>query len=267
MSYGEIALSILTLDLFQVDNIIFRYVYWRYCMFSRLLKAYKDQGFLVHCGNNHCPCAALATLNGETLGNGGGIAITDIAFFVGLSKIFTPNRILIIGNAFGYSAFCLAEVFPGIHIDTMDAEIEGDFNRSGNGSQLTRDISSRYYGNQVEVKVGLCPEDLIKCLENNKYDLIFLDGHHTNEQQLKDLNGLASVAANTCIMYLHDVETHRIIESYDTFNNTNGFHGYSVDFSCFGCKALVRSNQEVENWLSLIHESPYKEHRDYWLSK
>ena len=114
---------------------------------------------------------------------GGGISITDVAFFLGLSKIFKPKKILAVGNASGYGSFCLAEIFD-CNIDVIDAEIEGGFNKTG--SELTRNISKQYYNNAVRLNIGYCPEDLNRFFMSNKYDFIFLDSLHTNHQQLKD---------------------------------------------------------------------------------
>ncbi len=50
------------------------------------------------------------------------------------------NRIY---EEFGYSAFCLAEIFQNAIIDVIDAEIEGEDNRLG--SELTRQIANKYY--------------------------------------------------------------------------------------------------------------------------
>jgi hypothetical protein len=60
-------------------------------MFHRLLKAYKQEGFEIHIGNNHCLCAAL-TKNGNFAHTGGGISLTDVSFFFGLQKIHDPLK-------------------------------------------------------------------------------------------------------------------------------------------------------------------------------
>lgn len=229
-------------------------------MFPKLLKAYKEAGYPIHCGNNNCLCGALSQSNGEDAHTGGGVSLTDIAFFIGLSKVFTPSRILAIGNASGYGAFCLAEVFPTSPIDVIDAEIEGSFNKLG--SELTVNISQKYYNNQINLQIGFSPEDL-RLFRDNRYDFIFIDGWHSNEQQLKDYDGTKQFALNSCVIYLHDVELAKMQDSYEVIkNNKDGFNAYNVDFSTFGCKALVRNNKEVEEWLQLINQSPIIRHQN-----
>jgi predicted O-methyltransferase YrrM len=230
-------------------------------MFPRLLKAYTEFGYSVHCGNNSCFCATIIDTDGIEAQIGGGISISDIAFFFGLASIYQPGRILAIGNAFGYGSCCLAEIFSKATIDVIDAEVEGEFNKGG--SELTRKISSRYYDDRINLQTGSSPDDLGRCFEQCKYDLIFIDGDHTNEQQLKDYYGIQPFANQSCVVYLHDVELMNIQESYETIkNNKDSFKCYNIDFTTFGCKALVRDNEEVESWFKTIDQSPNKDYRN-----
>lgn len=227
-------------------------------MFPKLLNAYKKQGYQFHIGNNNCLCSCLVK-DGVFSHTGGGIGVTDIAFFFALSKIFIPKRILCVGNAAGYGTFVLAEIFD-CPIDVIDAEVEGECNPIG--SELTRSISNEFYHNRVQLKIGFCPEDL-HLFNFSDYDLIFLDGQHTNEQHIKDYRGLIKVAASSSIMYLHDVDLLQMEDSWQVIkNNDDSFRGYNVDFSAFGCKALVRNLPIVENWLKMIECSPLEEHRN-----
>jgi predicted O-methyltransferase YrrM len=231
-------------------------------MFHRLLNAYKEEGFDFHIGNNKCLCAALAN-SGQLAHTGGGISISDIAFFFGLKQVVenTIANILVIGNAAGYSSFCIAEIFPTAQIDVIDAEIEGGFNQKG--SELTRKISEKHYGGRVHLNIGFSPNDLGKFFGGRKYDLIFIDGKHTNEQRLLDFNGVIPFAADNCVIYLHDVELENMQESYDEIKkNQHMFSFYAVDFTSFGCKALVRNNKKVEEWLFMISKSPIIEHQN-----
>jgi hypothetical protein len=179
-------------------------------MFHRLLKAYKQEGFEIHIGNNHCLCAAL-TKNGNFAHTGGGISLTDVSFFFGLQKIHNAKSILCIGNAAGYGTLCIAEIFDDSEIDVMDAEVEGAFNTVG--SELTKKFSEKYYDGRIHFIKGFCPTDL--------------------NQMEKSWEHIK--------------------------HNTLGFKGYNVDFTNFGCKALVRGLPIVEEWLSLIDHSPMRE--------
>jgi hypothetical protein len=152
---------------------------------------------------------------------------------------------------------CIAEIFDDSEIDVMDAELEGAFNTVG--SELTKKFSEKYYDGRIRFIKGFCPTDL-NLLGEKKYDLIFMDGLHTDEQQLRDLAGLIPFAGAGCVIYLHDVMLLQMEKSWEHIkHNTPGFKGYNVDFTNFGCKALVRGLPIVEEWLSLIDHSPMRE--------
>src|ERR1700678_962907 len=138
-------------------------------MFLQLLKAYEEQGYYVHIGNNHQLCAGLISKSGQRFDTGGGIGITDVAFLLGLRQVFNPQNIICIGNASGYGTFCIAEIFENAYIDVMDAEVNGKNN--SDGSELTRKISSKYYNNRVSLITGFCPQDLNTYFSEKQYDL------------------------------------------------------------------------------------------------
>lgn len=223
-------------------------------MFLKILNAYKELGYNIHIGNNKRFWTAI---NGFS--SGFGISITDIAFFQGLKTVFLPERILCIGNAFGYSAFCLAEIFPGVPIDCIDAEIEGSDNQLG--SQITRTISSRHYNDQVQVKKGFSPQDL-SLFSGNKYDFIFIDAMHDNEHLIADFNGVQPFTKESCVIYLHDVGMCSMIPAWNQIKDQYGFKGYNVDFTNFGCKAQVRGIQTVHDWFQYLDSSPIEEYKN-----
>jgi hypothetical protein len=92
---------------------------------------------------------------------------------------------------------------------------------------------------------------------------VLLDGWHNNEQLLLDYKGVQPYLADECVIYLHDVDLCNMNESYDILKqNTNGFSCFDVDYSTFGCKALVRGFPKVKEWLELTRESPIERHRN-----
>ena len=227
-------------------------------MFHKIIKAYKENGIGLHVGNTNTLCASMAK-DGKMMHAGGGMSITDVAFFFGLSKIFTPSRIFCIGNASGYGTLTLAEIF-NCPIDVIDAEIEGEFNATG--SELTRKISEQYFDNRITLFSGFSPQDLEKCIGDNKYDLVFIDGLHTNEQQKLDFDGMQPFLKDDCLFYLHDVELTKMQQGFQKLKENNlAYNGYSVDFSTFGCKSMVRGLPIVKEWLELIDESPVEDWR------
>jgi predicted O-methyltransferase YrrM len=224
-------------------------------MFLRLLQAYKTRGLDVHVGNNNLFASGLVK-NGSLLETGGGISIADLAFFVGLRHVFAPARIFVVGNAFGYSAFVLAEIFPDAGIDVIDAGIEGTCNQLGN--DVTLAISEEIYKN-VRLTIGTSPQDVPNAARFSAYDLIFIDGQHSNDAQRNDFIGLLPYADAQSVVYLHDVDMCSMQDSYRAIADIGarcGFCAYSVDFTHFGCKALVRRIPAVEEWLQYLNASP-----------
>ncbi|MCX7973938.1 MAG: hypothetical protein N3B16_05490 [Candidatus Aminicenantes bacterium] len=57
---------------------------------------------------------------------------------------------------FGYSTFCLSELFKGALIDVIDAEIEGEDNKKG--AEITKNIAKKYYPH-VKLTIGFSPQD------------------------------------------------------------------------------------------------------------
>jgi predicted O-methyltransferase YrrM len=222
-------------------------------MFYKIINAYKENDIDLHVGNNNTLCALIAK-DGKPLLTGGGISITDIAFFFGLSKIFKPSRIFCIGNASGYGTFVLAEIFD-CPIDAIDSETEGPYNLKG--SEITRKISKDHYNNRVKLYSGSSPMDLSQAINENKYDFIFVDGKHTNEQQKLDFDEMQQYTNQSCIFYMHDVAMCNMEDGFKQLKIDNQqYSGYSIDFTTFGCKAMVRELPIVENWLKLLDTSP-----------
>lgn len=127
--------------------------------------------------------------------------------FLAIHDIFPARSIFIIGNAFGYSTFCLGEIFREACIDVIDAETEGQDNKVG--SNLTRKIAERYYPS-VRLTIGFSPEETPKAvrkevIDKGGYELVFINGLHTNDQIYKDFNGISPHLAPNCIIVIHDV--------------------------------------------------------------
>jgi hypothetical protein len=187
---------------------------------------------------------------------GGGIGLTDVIFFIGLKNLFAPPAIFVVGNAFGYSAFILAEIFDNAVIDVIDAGSEGSFNARGN--EITQRIAEEFYPN-VRLTVGTSPQDLPRAARSSEYGLIVIDGEHSDEAQQRDFAGLLPYAAERSVVYLHDVDLCSMQTSYRSIRELGAqhrFQSFNVDFSYFGCKALVRNLPAVEQWLAAIDRSP-----------
>ncbi len=100
----------------------------------------------------------------------------------GLSNVYQPKNIFIIGNAFGWSMVVMSLAFPNAKIVALDAGVEGKDNMLG--VELTNKIANSENLNCC-VEYGYSPRDTKKVVNKHfgseKIDFVFIDGLHTNE--------------------------------------------------------------------------------------
>ncbi len=183
---------------------------------SRVAEVYQEAGFGLGEGwraSTHIQ----ETKSGKMLRTGGGFHASDIELFLRISEKFPVRSIFIVGNAFGYSTFCLSEIFKGAVVDAIDAEIEGKDNRRG--SEITRAIAQKHYPN-VRLIIGFSPQDTPKAVHPDilkklkGYDLVFIDGKHTNGQMVKDFVGLIPFLSPRCVVAFHDVGLYKMHQGF-----------------------------------------------------
>ena len=161
---------------------------------------------------------------------GGGATMSDLELFVQLRRTRRVRRIFGIGNSFGFSTLALASLFPGVPISVMDAESEGRDNRRG--SNMTRAIARRF-DLPVHLSQGFSPLDTRRVIESlpasarlgaasataaasaaapranarklASFDLVFIDGAHTNRHQSDDFESIRPFLAPQHVVILHDV--------------------------------------------------------------
>jgi Methyltransferase domain len=178
--------------------------------------------------------------------------VSDAFLFAAMSRVCTPSSIFIIGNAFGCATFILADLFPAAQIDVIDANCEGADNSTG--SDLTRRIAAADFPN-VQLTTGYSPQDVSKATRSEKYQFVFIDGLHTNEQMFADFEGIRALLDTTAVVLFHDVASHRMFSAWQkvlAVAEPDGFKGYQLCFTQFGVCALSRGSQAVDEYLSSI---------------
>lgn len=188
-------------------------------IFTKLVTIYKENGFEVRCGLNPChyrnyqyaPFAILFK-DGHIVSTGGGIALQEIMFLEYLSTVYTPRNILVIGNAFGWSTLALSLLWPSSKLVAIDNCSEGlatDF------INLTNETASQH-GLNAKAIVGCSPNDVASIVNqhfDSQIDLVFIDGLHTNEQQIKDYNAVKQFCESG-IIFFHDVLSWKMESSF-----------------------------------------------------
>ena len=177
-----------------------------------LFDLYKQEGLILE---NQSKKKQFKKISG--VDTGFSITENEIDYFSKYKEEFKNPKIFIIGNAFGYSTFTLHKIFQNSSIDVIDAEIEGEGNKQG--SEITNRIISQ---NNFDIKltIGFSPEDVYKAARYTHYDIIFIDGLHTNEQLLKDFNEIKKYFnPDKFICFFHDVGYCRMEESTEQILN------------------------------------------------
>jgi tetratricopeptide (TPR) repeat protein/predicted O-methyltransferase YrrM len=180
---------------------------------TRLLQAYKRHGFSVHGGLNPYyfddPDAPFMKLyrDGAPISTGAGLAPIEIMILEQiLLSLSDVKRILIIGNAFGWSTLAIAMSCPNARVIAVDADLEG--NDAGFGRKLTEDIAEEE-GLNVHVVQALSPRDVASVvldhLNGEDVDFVLIDGLHVSAQLLRDFDAISQHASLNCIFVMHDV--------------------------------------------------------------
>lgn len=132
-----------------------------------------------------------------------GITKKEILYLQKYSEFFKNPNIFIVGNAFGFSTFVFNYIFKNSKIDVIDSEIEGVDVKIG--SDITQKIIKKNNFN-INLYIGSSPEDTKKCLRFDDYDIIFIDGLHTNQQLELDFYGIKDyLNKKKYICLCHDV--------------------------------------------------------------
>lgn len=222
-------------------------------MLPRVIAAYADNGYRVDLGNPHRLYGRLCrTDTQEDIRTGGGMSISDCLFFVALAKTYTPASVFVVGNAFGLSTFVLADLFPSATVDVIDAEVEGQDNALG--STLTRTIAAKWFPN-VRLTTGFSPQDVKRASRCSSYQLVFIDGLHTNEQMYSDFVGLQSMFDSRCVVVFHDVAICEMMEAWQriqTLAEPDGFRAYELAFTQFGVCAIARGLPGTQSYLDHV---------------
>lgn len=182
-------------------------------VFLELLSLYEDNGITVQTslspghfpgfGSQDIPFTYMFR-DGQQLCEGGGIAFAEIAFLEHLFSAFQPERIFVVGNAFGWSTLALAIMNPSariVAIDSCPTETEEE------GIAFANEMGARL-GRDVRAAKGKSPEDVPSIIAREMggpVDFALIDGWHTNEAQRADFEACKAVADGRCVYVFHDV--------------------------------------------------------------
>jgi hypothetical protein len=224
---------------------------------ERLLAIYEDEGFEVHTGwnsyhLNNWRDAGFTYLkkNGRPLNTGGGgTSWHEIPCFELLRQCVSPERILVIGNSFGWSTLMISLLWPNAEVVAMDIGVQppGDAAQKlletvlkklrGDGPplstnpifgiELTNELAQKHHL-RARAVLSASPQDVGWVVEKHlgaPPDFVFIDGYHIPPQVLLDFDASRRVASPTCVYLFHDVINWGLRGSFEACQKKSGLEG------------------------------------------
>ena len=179
-----------------------------------------------------------------------GIALQEIMFVEHFADFISPQRILIIGNAFGWSTIALALMFPNAKTVAIDPNVQG--------VNFTNDLIAK---NNLSARaiVGRSPEDVAGIVREHlggPVDFSLLDAIHTNEAVTADFAAIRSVAADQAFYLFHDVINWNIIGGFNNILAKHNLKGKVFTRTASGMAlAYASAAPEFDYYLNCFTES------------
>ena len=218
---------------------------------GKVIEAYKACGYEVLLGNPDCLLTKLR-LRGRQINASSAVSLTDIMAFQWIAEFAPWKNALVIGNSFGFSTFVIAALSPGCFVDAIDAEVEGSENQLG--SEITREVSRHHFPG-VRLTIGFSPQDLQRACRFDAYDLIFIDGLHTNEQLVTDFKAIQERRSKHSVVYCHDVGMAKMHAGWARIKSQhlkNGDRPFDLHFTSFGSTAVSSGCSDLEAFLERV---------------
>ena len=224
---------------------------------ERLLAIYERAGFQVHTGwssyhfdNWRDAEFTYVTKGGRPLNTGGGgVSWHEIPCFELLSLCFSPTRVLVIGNSFGWSTLLISLLWPDAQVVAMDIGVQppgdpmqkmlatilrrlrGDeppLNPKPTfGIDLTNELAESH---QLKARAVLSasPQDVSWVVERHlggPPEFTFIDGYHIPPQVLLDFDASYKAAGQSCVYLFHDVINWGLRDAFETCQKKSGLRG------------------------------------------
>jgi len=200
---------------------------WRDAPFTRFLR---DDGSLVGCF---------------------GLSVHELLVLEPLNRHIDPRRILVVGNAHGWSSIALALFFPGAMVVGLDPEAEG--------IALTNRLAADH-GLAVRGVVGSSPGDVpdaVRRYLGGPVDLVLVDAVHSNEAVVGDVRGVHPLAAPDALYILHDVINWNLVDGVREAQRMYGLRGRVLTRTASGMAVLHRDIPTgLDAYLSCFADDP-----------
>ena len=140
----------------------------------------------------------LEDVDDRAKGDDGPVTEGEAAFLEGLAKALRPNLIAEVGTGWGRSLKAFTEAQEWLYELGITCEVY----TCDTSLECVDDAKDGYYAACV---VHGNAESLSHALSGRKIDLLFIDGLHTGEQALADLNTLKPHLSKNAVVLFHDL--------------------------------------------------------------
>jgi hypothetical protein len=168
-----------------------------------------------------------------------GLALQEVMFVEHFAEFISPQRILVIGNAQGWSTIALALIFPQARIVAMDVEPDG--------VELTNRLIAAN-GLSAKAVVARSPADVTRVVNEHlggPVDFSLIDAIHENEPLKADFAAVNKVATGNAYYLLHDVINFNMIDGFKASLASSRLQGKVFTRTASGM-ALAYSNMSPE---------------------
>jgi hypothetical protein len=180
----------------------------------KLIGLYKESGWEPLTGyssyhfEGYMDAPFTALMKGDRLVGHLGLALQEVMFLEHFNLYIKPRRILVLGNAYGWSTVALALIFPGANVVGIDPATEGN--------ALTNEIAVRHGLAAIAISAR-SPEDVgAVCADHlgGTCDLALVDAIHTNDAIISDVRACVPYSHENTIFVFHDLINWGLVDGF-----------------------------------------------------
>lgn len=145
-------------------------------------------------------------IKGQQSYGGLGLALQEVMFLENFRDYIAPQRVLVIGNAFGWSTIALALTFPKAKIVAIDIE--------ASGVQSTNELIDRNHLSARAI-VAESPKGVAGAAKEHlggPVDFCLIDAMHDNASLVADFGAVRAVSTPDACVLCHDVINWHMID-------------------------------------------------------
>ena len=212
----------------------------------KLLAIYKEGGWETLTGYSpshfggagDVPFTAFLSLTTKRLMGHRGLALQEIMFLEHFRSYLEPKRILVVGNAFGWSTLALALIFPQARVVGIDPMEDGN--------AVTNELASRHGLNVIAVK-GESPGDVASICAAQLHgpcDLVLIDAIHTSEAVVTDFEACLRSGHEGTVFVFHDVISWGLFDGFERVCTSHRMSGQILTRTPSGMAIAYRTIPE-----------------------